>query len=123
MSSIDVIYIEDDETEGLLMQFGLEARGIGVLHLSDASAASLSALETPRYRAARAIFLDLWIQTVNGIDIARRLREVGDTRPFFLVTAAENPDPALLQSLNITFLRKPLDYQKLAERIRALGEN
>lgn len=121
MAPLDVIYIEDDETEGLLMQFGLEARGIGVLHLSDASPAGLSALETPRYRAARAVFFDLWIRTVNGIEVARWLREVGDTRPFFLVTAAENPDPALLQSLNIVFLRKPLDYQKLAERIQALA--
>jgi DNA-binding NtrC family response regulator len=117
MPPIDVIYVEDDETEALLFQIGLAARGISVLVIPDAN--QLHLLQTPSYQAAQAIFFDLWIGAESGVRIGQMLREAGDTRPFFLLTAANDPDPALLQSLRITYIAKPADFDAVAKLIRA----
>lgn len=119
----DVIYVEDDETEALLFQIGLNARGIHVHHIPDITLNMIESLLRPPHDAPEVVFFDLWIRTVSGIDLGRALREAGDTRPFFLVTAANNPNPALLKQLGIHFLRKPLDFDEVAELVRAVTAN
>ena len=116
---IDVIYFEDDETEALLFQIGLKSRGINVLIVPDGRPESLQILNTPVYQAARVLFFDLWIRTVSGIELARSLRQSGDKRPFFLVTAGHNPNPAILSQLDITYLQKPLNFDRVAQHIVA----
>jgi DNA-binding response OmpR family regulator len=120
MGAFTVIYVEDDETETFLFNLGLSSRGIDVLPIGDARSQTLALLDTPDYRAAKAVFLDLWLADVNGIDLAQHLRSQGDMRPFFLLTAGENPDPDQLHSLGITYIRKPADYDKVAEMVQAL---
>lgn len=116
----EVVYVEDDEIEALLFQIALRTRGINVLHISDISLDTFQQLQTPPYDLAQVIFFDLWIRTLSGIDLARALRDTGDTRPFFLVTAANNPNPVLLEQFNIGYLQKPLDFDDVASRIRSL---
>lgn len=113
-----VIYIEDDETEALLFRLGLGARGIEVLHIPDTQSDSLRVLDNPEYQAATAIFVDLWVGSLNGIELAQLLRTRGDERPIFLLTAGENPNPQLLHSLNVTYLQKPANFANLAAMIK-----
>lgn len=120
MGEFTVIYVEDDETETFLFNLGLTSRGIDVLPIGDARPQTLALMDTPDYHAARAVFLDLWLAGVNGIDLAQHLRSQGDLRPFFLLTAGENPDVERLRQLGITYLRKPADYDKIANLVRAL---
>jgi DNA-binding response OmpR family regulator len=122
MDAVPVIYIEDSEDEALMFQFGLNPRGVEVLHIPDSSDESLQVLDTEEFQHARAIFFDLWVGVVNGVDLARNLRERGDTRPFFLLTAGENPNPAALKELDLTYMRKPPTFPKLAEIILSLPE-
>lgn len=114
---IDVIYIEDDDIEAELFTLGLSSRGVKVLHIPDAEPASLKLLNHPDFRAAQAIFIDFWIGVTSGLDVARSLREQGDNRPFFLLTAGENPNPSLLKQLNITYVQKPANYNKLVHAL------
>ncbi|MBI1280880.1 MAG: response regulator [Anaerolineaceae bacterium] len=120
MAGIDVVYIEDDDIEAELFSLGLSTRGVNVLHLPDAEPGSLHLLQKAPYVTARAIFIDFWIGVVSGLDVAKWLRENGDSRPFFLLTAGENPDPNMLKQLNITYLQKPANYNKVASAISAL---
>ncbi len=120
MAEIDVVYIEDDDIEAELFSLGLSTRGVNVLHIPDAEPTSLQLLQNAPYATARAIFIDFWIGVVSGLDVAKWLRENGDSRPFFLLTAGENPDPNMLKQLNITFLQKPANYNKIASAISAL---
>jgi DNA-binding response OmpR family regulator len=120
MTEIDVIYIEDDDIEAELFSLGLSTRGINVLHLADVEPHSLHVLQKAPYDAARAIFIDFWIGVVSGLDVARALRENGDQRPFFLLTAGENPNPKLLKQLNMIYLQKPANFSKVASAISAL---
>ena len=121
MTEIDVIYIEDDDIEAELFSLGLSTRGVNVLHLPDAEPTSLQTLQKAPYATARAIFIDFWIGVTSGLDVAKSLRENGDSRPFFLLTAGENPDPGLLKQLNITYLQKPANFNKVASAISALA--
>ena len=114
---IDVIYIEDDDIEAELFTLGLSSRGVKVLHVPDAEPTSLNMLNYPEYKAAQAIVIDFWIGVTSGLDVARVLREQGDTRPFFLLTAGENPNPVLLKQLNITYVQKPANYNKLVQAL------
>lgn len=120
MDEIEIIYIEDDALEAELFSMGMEPRGVHVSHFSDADDDTLSLLNTPRYQSARAIFVDLWIGVVNGIDVVRMLRERGDIRPMFLLTAGQRPDRAALESLNLIYLQKPVDYRTLSGLINSL---
>ena len=120
MTEIDVVYIEDDDIEAELFSLGLSTRGVNVLHLPDAEPNSLHMLQKAPYSSARAIFIDFWIGVVSGLDVARALRENGDIRPFFLLTAGENPNPNLLKQLNIVYLQKPANFNKVASAISAL---
>lgn len=120
MDEIEIIYIEDDLLEAELFSMGMESRGVQVLHLPEADEQTLSLLNTPQYQSARAIFIDLWIGVVNGIDVARMLRKRGDIRPMFLLTAGQRPDRATLESLNLTYLQKPVDYKMLSSLINSL---
>lgn len=122
MNVVPVIYIEDDETEALLFKLGLTSRGIHVLHIPDSSPESLKSLENDEFQQARAVFFDLWVGVVNGVDLARLLREHGDNRPFFLLTAGENPNPQALEELNLIYLRKPPEFPKLAEIILGMAD-
>ena len=123
MPQIDVVYIEDDEIEAELFGLGLSTRGVNVLHLPDAEPHSLQQLKTTPYSTARAIFIDFWIGVTSGLDVAKSLREDGDKRPFFLLTAGENPDPVLLKQLNITYLQKPANFNKVASAVAALASS
>jgi DNA-binding response OmpR family regulator len=120
MKPITVIYIEDEPFEAELFGMGLSPRGINVLHIPDAEVQSLRVLEQPEYQAAKAIFIDMWIGGMNGMEIARQLRERGDERPFFLLTAADRPKLDSLRELNLNYILKPANYRELAEKIRAL---
>jgi DNA-binding response OmpR family regulator len=56
----------------------------------------------------------------SGFDLARDLREKGDTRPIFLITAGENPSPLVLKTSRIEFRRKPVNFEELAADLRRL---
>lgn len=120
MDAISVIYIEDEEIEAQLFQLGFASWSIQVLHIPDTRPESLALLETPEYQSASAIFLDMWVGMMNGIELAQRLRENGDTRPIFLLTAGDNPNPATLEQLGVAYIQKPPDYGHLAGIIKKL---
>jgi ActR/RegA family two-component response regulator len=90
------------------------------LHVADAEPDSLDALQTSHFAHASAIFIDMWIGISSGVDVARQLREQGDLRPFFLLTAGENPAPDMLKQLNVVYLQKPANFNKVAKLVTSL---
>jgi DNA-binding response OmpR family regulator len=120
MNTTDIIYIEDNDIEAQIMSLGLQRSGINVLHLADLKSDSLRTLNTPQYQAAQALLIDAHISGDDGLEFICKLRRAGDTRTMFLITAGENPDPALLQKLDITYMQKPVNFNHIARRLQAL---
>lgn len=120
MEPIDVIYIEDDETEALIMQINMRRLGINILHIPFISADRLHELQAPPYDTAAALFFDEMLAGESGADLAMQLRGWGDRRLIFLLTAGDNPNPAEMTTKSILFRRKPVDFEELADTIRKL---
>jgi DNA-binding response OmpR family regulator len=120
MSAFDVVYIEDDEMAAELFTIGLSKKGLSVLHIPDVRLDDFDSLLSAEFVNAKAVFIDYMIGTTNGVEVARILREMGDVRPLFLLTAGNNPDPRLLRQLNVYYLAKPVNYNQLAVELAAL---
>ncbi|MBZ0279027.1 MAG: hypothetical protein K8I60_22970 [Anaerolineae bacterium] len=120
MTNTDIIYIEDDDIVARIFTIGFKKYHLNTLHIADTRSETLEALNTPRYQQARAIFFDLNICGVDGLNLACQFRDAGDNRLFFLVTASENPNPNLLKKYQIHYLRKPFDFREVAETILLL---
>ena len=123
MDTLATVYVEDDEQEAFIMQVGMRRQNIRIFHIPDIAPETISQLQAPPYDEAVAIIFDALLSGQNGVELARELRTQGDQRPIFLLTAAENPDPALLRQHNIHYLRKPPNFEKLAALIRDLSDS
>ncbi len=121
MNVLDVIYVEDDEQEALIMKIGMRRFEINILHIPFITVDTLSKLGEPPYQTAVAVLFDEMLAGESGIKLSRTLRDNGDERLIFLLTAGENPDPALLTTQTILFRRKPVDFEELATTIRKLS--
>jgi len=118
MDPIDVIYFEDDDIESQIMQLGMRKWGINILHVPGMTAHTMQDMADARYQAAHAILFDAVLAGINGLDVAQQLRERGDNRVFFIITAGQNPNSNMLKQLEIGFLQKPVDFAYLAQLIR-----
>jgi DNA-binding response OmpR family regulator len=118
MNTLDTIYVEDDEQEAFIMRIGMRRQGINILHVSDITLETITQLKQPPYDQAAAVIFDAILAGQSGVELADELRNSGDERPIFLLTAGENPDPTLLRERNIHYLRKPPHFENLAQMIR-----
>lgn len=119
MDIIEVIYIEDDEQEGLIMTIGMRRFGIKIVHIPHLPLENVNQLQQPPYDKAVAIMLDSLLVGQNGMNIARMLRELGEKRPMFLVTGVENPNQDLLKQHAVHYFRKPIKMDELAAALRS----
>jgi DNA-binding response OmpR family regulator len=118
MDNITVLYIEDAEQEAFIMRAGMRRLGITIVHILPTEPDLLSTLRTPPHDTAAAIIVDAILVAIDGLDLVQALREAGDTRRLILLTAGTNPDPDLLEALDVIYLRKPVNFNALAEMIR-----
>lgn len=103
------------------MEVALEHFGIHVHHIPQITVDQIDTLNTPPYSQARVLFIDtILFNGDSGLEIARALRENGDTRVIYLVSAGQGPDPATLDALQIRFMMKPFKFDHLAAEIQSL---
>ncbi|MAS35896.1 MAG: hypothetical protein CL610_17945 [Anaerolineaceae bacterium] len=121
MEPLETIYVEDDDQEAFIMRVGMRRQGVTILHVPDITPETVTQLTEAPYDRAAAVIFDAILAGQNGVELAEKLREIGDQRPVFLLTAGENPNPKLLRSLNIYYLRKPPHFENLAKMIRELA--
>jgi DNA-binding response OmpR family regulator len=115
---VDIIYVEDDDQEAFIMRIGMRRQGINVIHVPEITVETIADLQSPPYAEASAVIFDAILARESGVNLARRLRAHGDQRPILLLTAGENPDPSLLKSLDIQYIRKPANFEQLARLLR-----
>lgn len=118
MDELTVLYVEDDDQEAFIMQMGMRRHGIQIVHVAPQSGDLPARIGQPPYDQASALLIDAVLGATSGLEVARALREAGDARPIYLLTAGENPNPGLLEALGIGFLRKPVNFPALAAQLR-----
>lgn len=116
-----VLVVDDDASARLLMRSVLEKEGFRVLEADDGPPA-LEVLD--RYGDVSLVMLDLNMPDLNGREVLRRIRSSIGTAglPVVVLTGVEDPavEIELLEAGADDYLRKPIDPQRLAVRVRAV---
>jgi DNA-binding response OmpR family regulator len=112
-----VLVVEDDEAIAQVLQRTLRLEGYDVKIAGD----GVSALDEAHSFLPDLIILDLGLPRLDGIEVARRLRESDDV-PILVLTARDAVE-ARVEGLDAgadDYLVKPWERQELLARLRAL---
>ncbi len=117
---ITVLYVEDEPSIAALLRDGLGLFGIKVFPIYSSAEPVLVRFTDEEVRSADICFFDIRLPGMTGLELARKLREAGDARPFVIVSAYHPPDPALLEGLHARFMPKPFDFAGIVALIQEL---
>ena len=112
-----VLVVEDDEAIAQVLQRSLRLEGYDVKIAAD----GITALEEAHTFLPDLVVLDLGLPKLDGIEVARRMRESDDV-PILVLTARDAVEARVegLDSGADDYLVKPFDRQELLARLRAL---
>ena len=113
-----VLVVDDDRAVRDAIDRALRFEGYDVVSAADGGAA----LEVVATDAPEAIVLDVMMPGVDGLDVCRRLRAMGDDTPVLMLTArhAVADRVAGLDAGADDYLVKPFALEELLARLRAL---
>jgi DNA-binding response OmpR family regulator len=115
---VRVLVVEDDEEIAHVLQRSLRLEGYEVKLAGD----GVQGLEEAHAFLPDLIVLDLGLPRLDGVDVAKRLREDGDTVPILMLTARDALE-SRVEGLDVgadDYLVKPFERQELLARLRAL---
>ena len=113
-----MLVVEDDKEIAHVLQRSLRLDGYEVKLAAD----GVQALDEAHAFLPDLIVLDLGLPRLDGIDVARRLREDGDDVPILMLTARDALE-SRVEGLDVgadDYLVKPFERQELLARLRAL---
>jgi DNA-binding response OmpR family regulator len=116
--AVRVLVVEDDDEIAQVLQRSLRMEGYEVRTAAD----GLAALDAHRDYAPDLLILDLGLPHMDGMDVARKLRDDGDDTPILILTARDAVD-SRVEGLDVggdDYLVKPFERQELLARLRAL---
>jgi len=111
-----ILLVEDDEHLAEGLAFNLRNKGYEVEIVGGGE----EALETVERRSFDLVLLDLMLPGIDGLEVVRRLRRSGNTRPVLIITARNRADDAIagLDAGADDYIPKPFDLDELLARIR-----
>src|SRR4051794_19149843 len=112
-----VLVVEDDVEIAGVLRRSLRLEGYEVKLAED----GVAALEESSVFEPDAVVLDLGLPKLDGVEVARRLRDGGDV-PILMLTARDSLDDRVsgLDSGADDYLVKPFEREELLARLRAL---
>jgi len=113
-----ILVVDDDQAVRESLKRALVLEGYEVELAEDGK----SALHSLAQSAPDAILLDLQMPDVDGLEVCRRLRSLGDSTPVLMLTARDAIGDRVegLDAGADDYLVKPFDLNELFARVRAL---
>ena len=113
-----ILVVDDDQAVRESLKRALVLEGYEVELAEDGN----SALHSLAQSAPDAILLDLQMPDVDGLEVCRRLRSLGDSTPVLMLTARDAIGDRVegLDAGADDYLVKPFDLNELFARVRAL---
>lgn len=118
---INVLYIEDEPNIAKLLASGLGLFGINVHPALISGEDLLEKYDAPQYQDAHILLFDIRLPKMTGLELARELRNRGETRPIVLVSAWPSPSREELEEVGAAFLPKPFDFPDVVDTIQRLA--
>ncbi len=118
MMKAHILVVDDDSHITSFLKRLLAYEGYSVAIASDGNEALTRCLE----RAPDLIVLDVMLPSIDGLEVARRLRTAGDTVPILMLTARDTTAD-LVKGLDTgadDYLVKPFANEELLARIKAM---
>jgi DNA-binding response OmpR family regulator len=111
-----VLLVEDDEHLAEGLAFNLRNHGYDV----EIVATGEDALQTMERHAFDLVLLDLMLPGIDGLEVVRRLRRAGNTKPILILTAKSRADDTIagLDAGADDYITKPFDLDEVLARIR-----
>jgi len=118
MSTEKILVVEDDATIARFVELELMHAGYSVSKASDGE----EALALIEQESPDLVILDILLPSMDGMEIARRLRGRGDAVPILMLTALSEPKDLVtgFDAGADDYLRKPFEITELLSRVRAL---
>ncbi|MAT98013.1 MAG: hypothetical protein CL608_12780 [Anaerolineaceae bacterium] len=117
---VKIAYVEDEPSIAQLLVSGLGLFGIEVKPVFMSAEDLLSKVEGPELAQVDLFFFDIRLPKMTGMELAYKLREHGEERPFVLVSAWPPPTEADLKKIGAEFLPKPFDFPDVIQTIQKL---
>jgi DNA-binding response OmpR family regulator len=115
---VRLLLVEDDRRIAAFIERGLRESGYGVTVAYDGEEGYLNAL----LNDYDLLILDLMLPTMDGIDVARKLRAARRSTPILMLTARDTVQDKII-GLNEgadDYLTKPFSFGEFLARVRAL---
>jgi DNA-binding response OmpR family regulator len=113
-----VLVVEDDDAIAQVLQRSLRMEGYEVRIAGD----GVAALDEAHAFLPDLMILDLGLPGLDGVDVAKTMRQAGDDTPILVLTARDGVE-ARVEGLDAgadDYLVKPFERQELLARLRAL---
>jgi DNA-binding response OmpR family regulator len=116
---MQVLVIEDEQRMAELLRRGLTEEGHHVVVAGNGA----EGLEMAQSFPFDAIVLDIVLPEVNGLTVARRLRESNNRTPVLMLTARDSTADIVkgLDSGGDDYLTKPFSFEVLLARLRSVS--
>ncbi|MCW5966559.1 MAG: response regulator transcription factor [Bryobacterales bacterium] len=114
-----ILVVEDDPRMLALLRQGLEEEGHGVTVAQDGEVG----LECARALVFDVIVVDVMLPKMDGLSLARRLRDERNRTPILMLTARDHTIDIVrgLDSGADDYLTKPFSFEVFLARLRAVG--
>lgn len=115
---MNILIVEDEQHLADGLRFNLEADG----HVAEVADNGDTALTTLANGPFDAVVLDVMLPTIDGFEVARRMRSGKDYTPILMLTARGRPEDVLLgfEAGADDYLAKPFDLQIFMARLNGL---
>jgi DNA-binding response OmpR family regulator len=114
----NILVVEDDATIARFVELELSHAGYQVTKHADGE----SALAGVESGAPDLVVLDVMLPGADGLEVARRMREMGLNMPILMLTARSETQDVVMgfDAGADDYLRKPFEIPELLSRVRAL---
>ena len=119
---INIVYVEYVPSLARLLFSGLGLSGMKVHPIYMSAEELLQNLDGPDFATADLFIFDIRLPGMTGIELATRLRQKGETRPFLLVSAWPSPPAEQLASIQASFIAKPFDFSDIVAKVQELAQ-
>ncbi|MCP5116997.1 MAG: response regulator transcription factor [bacterium] len=115
---MEILVIEDELNMGMLLKTGLTEEGHSVVLAPD----GVEGLGIARDQDFDVIVLDLMLPRLDGLTVAKLLREDGNQTPILMLTAKDTAKDVVtgLDTGADDYLTKPFSFEELLARLRAV---